>query len=86
MSDPPRHRKSLGQCFLTDRRYAEKIVALADLTPRNRVVEIGPGAGILTRILARQAGEVIAIEIDPRWHARLEPRSEERRVGKECRL
>ena len=73
MSDAPRHRKSLGQCFLTDRRIAERIVALADLTPQDRVVEIGSGAGILTRILARQAGEVIAIEVDPRWHARLEP-------------
>ncbi|MBI3607614.1 MAG: ribosomal RNA small subunit methyltransferase A [Nitrospirae bacterium] len=70
--DAPRHRRSLGQCFLTDRRYAERIVALAGLGPQDRVVEIGPGAGILTRILALRAGEVIAIEIDPRWHARLE--------------
>ncbi len=45
---------------------------MANLTPTDRVVEIGPGAGILTRILAQRAGEVIAIEIDPRWHARLE--------------
>ena len=36
------------------------------------MVEIGPGRGILTRLLAHRAGELVAIEIDPRWHADLE--------------
>lgn len=74
MPDPvsdPRPRRSLGQCFLTDQRVAQRIVALAQLDPAGRVVEIGPGRGILTRLLARRAGEVVAVEIDPRWHTRL---------------
>lgn len=67
-----RPRKSLGQCFLTDRRIAEKIVALAQLSDHDRVVEIGPGRGILTRLLADRAAEVIAIELDARWHGALQ--------------
>jgi 16S rRNA (adenine1518-N6/adenine1519-N6)-dimethyltransferase len=72
VSDDSRPRKSLGQCFLTDRRIAEKIVALADVTREDRVVEIGPGRGILTRLLADRAGTLTAIELDARWHAALE--------------
>ncbi|MFZ5875934.1 MAG: 16S rRNA (adenine(1518)-N(6)/adenine(1519)-N(6))-dimethyltransferase RsmA [Nitrospirota bacterium] len=66
-----RPRKSLGQCFLTDPRIAEKIVALGDVGPSDRVVEIGPGRGILTRLLVERAAEVTAIELDPRWTAAL---------------
>lgn len=72
MHPPLRPRKSLGQCFLTDRRIAEKIVALADVAPDDRVVEIGPGRGILTRLLAERSGELTAIELDARWHAVLQ--------------
>lgn len=68
MSSPHRPRKSLGQCFLTDSRLADKIVALARVTRDDHVVEIGPGRGILTRRLAAQAGAVTAIELDARWH------------------
>jgi 16S rRNA (adenine1518-N6/adenine1519-N6)-dimethyltransferase len=64
-----RPRKSLGQCFLTAPRIAEKIVAMANVGPGDRVVEIGPGRGILTRVLAARAGEVLALELDSRWHA-----------------
>lgn len=54
----------LGQNFLTDRRAAEKIVdALGDIG-QAVVVEIGPGKGILTEILAPRAGRLIAIELD----------------------
>jgi 16S rRNA (adenine1518-N6/adenine1519-N6)-dimethyltransferase len=66
-----RPRKSLGQCFLTDPRIAARIVSLADIGPSDRVVEIGPGRGILTRVLVERAAEVIAIELDPRWTAAL---------------
>lgn len=69
---PLRPRRSLGQCFLTDRRIAEKIVVLADVTREDRVVEIGPGRGILTRLLAGRAGALTAIELDVRWHAALQ--------------
>lgn len=72
MNPSLRPRKSLGQCFLTDPRLAEKIVALAQVTPWDHVVEIGPGRGILTRVLAARAGSLTAIELDERWHAALQ--------------
>jgi 16S rRNA (adenine1518-N6/adenine1519-N6)-dimethyltransferase len=71
MTHDLRPRKSLGQCFLTDRRIAERIVGLGEVGPADRVVEIGPGRGILTRVLAGRAAEVTAIELDPRWSAAL---------------
>ena len=61
-----RRRKSLGQHFLTDARIANRIVAAADLDGADTVVEIGPGAGVLTRRLVGQAGKVVAVELDQR--------------------
>jgi 16S rRNA (adenine1518-N6/adenine1519-N6)-dimethyltransferase len=61
---PP--KKSLGQNFLHDPNTLEKIIQVADLAPNSTVVEIGPGTGNLTRLLAREAGRVLAIEIDDR--------------------
>jgi len=57
-------RKSLGQHFLTDRRILRRIVSAAKLTPSDTVVEVGAGLGVLTAQLARQAGRVIAVEVD----------------------
>ncbi len=57
-------KKSLGQNFLVDDNIAEKIVACAGVTEDDVVVEIGPGRGILTRLLAARAGRLIAIELD----------------------
>lgn len=59
-------RKSLGQHFLLDSAALDKIVAAAELTPDDTVVEIGPGPGPLTRRLADAAGRVIAVELDER--------------------
>ncbi len=59
-----RPRKSLGQNFLVDDAALDRIVAAADLTPEDTVLEIGPGLGALTRRLARAAGQVIAVELD----------------------
>lgn len=61
-----RPQKSLGQNFLTDQRTLGKIVAAAQLVPEDVVLEVGPGLGHLTRLLARQAGRVIAVELDSR--------------------
>lgn len=61
-----RAKKSLGQNFLTDPNYVRKIVDAAGVGPGDRVVEIGPGLGHLTRELARRAGRVLAIELDDR--------------------
>ena len=60
-------RKRLGQVFLRDRRIVEKIVQRAALTVGETVLEIGPGRGILTTALARQATALYALEIDPRY-------------------
>jgi 16S rRNA (adenine1518-N6/adenine1519-N6)-dimethyltransferase len=59
-------RKSLGQNFLVDRRALERIVEAAELGPEDIVLEIGPGLGTLTRLLAAEAGRVVAIELDRR--------------------
>ena len=57
-------RRKLGQHFLTDRRIIQRMLATAQLTPHDRVVEIGPGNGSLTFSLARQAKQLIALEYD----------------------
>ncbi len=60
-----RPRKGLGQNFLVDPRHLARIVDAAELTGADTVVEIGPGPGTLTRLLAESAGRVIAVELDP---------------------
>ena len=59
-------KKSLGQNFLHDNNLLHKIVETADLMPEDTVLEIGPGAGGLTVLLAQAARRVIAIEVDER--------------------
>ena len=60
----PPTRKSLGQHFLTDRRILGRIADGLHLTGTETVLEIGPGRGALTDILADRAGRLIAIEYD----------------------
>ena len=67
-----RAKKSWGQNFLVDGRVQERIVAAASLGSDDVVVEIGAGLGALTRRLAAQVGQVIAIEHDPELAALLE--------------
>ena len=71
---PPAAIKRLGQNFLIDPNIIRKIVALAELTTTDTVLEIGPGRGILTEALCHAAGHVTAIEIDPRLYAYLTER------------
>lgn len=59
-------KKHLGQNFLTDERLLVRIVAAAQLNSGDVVLEVGAGLGHLTRLLARQAGRVVAVELDPR--------------------
>jgi 16S rRNA (adenine1518-N6/adenine1519-N6)-dimethyltransferase len=61
-----RPRKGLGQNFLVDPAHRARIVAAADLTRADAVLEIGPGPGVLTELLAQQAGRVVAVELDDR--------------------
>jgi len=58
--------KGLGQNFLVERAALEKIVAAAELTPDDVVLEIGAGLGTLTGRLAQCAGHVVAVELDQR--------------------
>ncbi|MFZ7102186.1 MAG: 16S rRNA (adenine(1518)-N(6)/adenine(1519)-N(6))-dimethyltransferase RsmA [Peptococcaceae bacterium] len=57
-------KKKFGQNFITDPGVLNKIVSTADLQPGDIVIEIGPGAGTLTKALAGEAAKVIAVEID----------------------
>lgn len=59
-------KKSLGQNFLFDPTIIDRIVAAGEVTANDVVLEIGPGAGSLTRCLAESAKEVIAVELDDR--------------------
>jgi len=58
--------KGLGQNFLVERAALDKIVAAAELTPDDVVLEIGAGLGTLTERLAQYAGHVVAVELDRR--------------------
>ena len=66
-----RARKGLGQHFLVDEEVLRLIIATAQLTPADVVIEIGPGLGVLTKELARLAGCVIAVELDDKLAATL---------------
>lgn len=57
-------KKKFGQNFITDKNLLQSIVSLAEVGPQDTVIEIGCGAGTLTRALAEVAERVIAYEID----------------------
>ena len=56
--------KSLGQNFLVNTGVVEKILDAAGVTETDRIVEVGPGLGILTQALLSRAGRVHSIELD----------------------
>ncbi len=66
-----RPSRDLGQNFLHDADALARIVDAGQLTRDDRVVEVGPGLGVLTYELVQRAGEVVAIELDKRLAARL---------------
>ncbi len=61
-----RTKKSLGQHFLTDRNIIDKIIRSVRAKREDRIIEIGPGTGALTRHLAGKFDDVQVIEIDQR--------------------
>jgi 16S rRNA (adenine1518-N6/adenine1519-N6)-dimethyltransferase len=65
-------RKAFGQHFLLDLNITRKIARLADLAPGDRVIEVGPGPGGLTRALLEAGARVTAIEKDLRFRPLLE--------------
>jgi 16S rRNA (adenine1518-N6/adenine1519-N6)-dimethyltransferase len=58
--------KKYGQHFLISPAVVLKIIDAAALCPRDAVLEIGPGRGVLTGLLAGRAGSVLAVEVDGR--------------------
>jgi 16S rRNA (adenine1518-N6/adenine1519-N6)-dimethyltransferase len=66
----PRAKKSYGQNFLIDQSVVDKILVAADLKKGERVLEIGPGTGLLTQALVGSKAHVIAVELD---HDLIEP-------------
>ena len=68
MSQTPRPKKSLGQNFLQDQGIARKIVRALSIEPDDRVLEIGPGPGALTRHVAEEhPARLILVEKDEHW-------------------
>ena len=67
-------KKSLGQHFMHDPGTLAKLVAAAEITAADTVVEVGAGTGALTDWLAAQARQVYAIEVDTRLQPILEDR------------
>ena len=57
-------QKRFGQNFLIDTHVLDKIIRAADIGKDDMVLEIGPGIGTMTQYLAKEAGKVIAVEID----------------------
>ena len=57
-------KKNFGQNFLIDSNILDNIAECAGVTKEDCVLEIGPGIGSLTQVLAEHAREVVAIEID----------------------
>ena len=56
--------KSLGQNFLIDDNVIDKIIAGSRLSETDKIIEVGPGIGTLTREMGKTAQNVVAIEID----------------------
>ncbi len=59
-----RARKRFGQHFLADPSIVDRMVRVARVVPGDRVLEIGPGLGILTEALVDAGAEVVAVEVD----------------------
>ena len=57
-------KKRFGQNFITDTNLLERIAEAGEISDKDIVLEIGPGAGTLTKVLAARAKQVIAVEID----------------------
>src|SRR5574341_959956 len=66
-----RPRKKWGQHFLTDPQILEGVADAAELTNTDTVLEVGPGLGHLTRVLASRAKRVVAVEVDAGLAAKL---------------
>jgi 16S rRNA A1518/A1519 N6-dimethyltransferase RsmA/KsgA/DIM1 with predicted DNA glycosylase/AP lyase activity len=66
--------RARSQHFLRSQALAAELVRDAAVGPDDLVLDLGAGSGRLTRELARTAGRVVAVELDPRWAAHLRGR------------
>lgn len=64
--------KAIGQNFLKDKKIAEWIVEQAGIRPGDRVLEIGPGLGILTGHILRKTKSYVGVELDARLAGHIE--------------
>ena len=64
MKGPVQAKKHLGQHFLTDLDTAKRIAQTLTLKDTHRVLEIGPGTGVLTQFLLEQPIDLVALDID----------------------
>ena len=78
--------KKLGQNFVIDPNTIRKIVGAADLSPRDKVVEIGPGLGSLTLGLLEKVNALAVIEFDSRLADRLKQTLDQRASGHKCHI
>lgn len=62
----PSAKKSLGQNFLVNPGYIDKIITALDPKETDTIIEIGPGKGAITKKLLQSGALVFAVEIDPR--------------------
>ena len=66
-------RKSLSQNFLIDKNIILKLIALAQIKPDDKVLEIGSGPGAITEELLAAGAHVLAVEMDRLFSAHLKP-------------
>ena len=66
--------RSRGQSFLIKEQVYNHIINAADITEKDRVLEVGPGLGFLTEKLAEKAGKVASVEVDETIYSLLQER------------
>ena len=81
-----RPTKKLGQNFVIDPNTIRKIVAAAQLSSTDKVVEIGPGLGSLTLGLLEKVDQLIAIEFDLKLAGRLGETLKQKAPEKSCQI
>jgi 16S rRNA (adenine1518-N6/adenine1519-N6)-dimethyltransferase len=81
-----RPTKKLGQNFVIDPNTIRKIVAAANLSATDKVVEIGPGLGSLTLGLLEKVDQLIAIEFDQKLASKLTSTLQQKAPNKSCQI
>ncbi len=81
-----RPTKKLGQNFVIDPNTIRKIVAAAQLSSTDKVVEIGPGLGSLTLGLLERVDQLIAVEFDQKLAGRLPSTLKQKAPEKSCQI